>query len=151
MVVKLNESLCLQTSELVERDVQVTKKNLTDLREQTICNPQWVHFGGGNLYRGFHAEVAQELINQGKLKTGVVVCETYDENIIDEAYLPYDNDILEVIMHEDGKLEKNCCSQQWHHITAILIDQKVMKQSKLSLKMLVYNLRLSQSLKKGIA
>ncbi|GHU37513.1 mannitol dehydrogenase [Bacilli bacterium] len=106
MVVKLNKSLCLQANELDKLDVQVTKRDLSALREQTLCNPQWVHFGGGNLYRGFHAEVAQELINQGKLETGVIVCETYDENIIDEAYLPYDNDILEVIMHEDGTLEK---------------------------------------------
>lgn len=106
MVVKLNECLSSQTSELAERDVQITNINIDILRDKTASKPQWVHFGGGNLYRGFHAEVAQELINQGKLETGVVVCETYDENIIDEAYLPYDNAILEVIMHEDGKLEK---------------------------------------------
>ncbi|WP_172207723.1 mannitol dehydrogenase family protein [Pseudolactococcus hodotermopsidis] len=87
-------------------DVQLTKKNFEQLKENTSEMPQWIHFGGGNLYRGFHAEVAQELINQGKLETGVIVCETYDENIIDEAYYPYNNAILEVIMHENGELEK---------------------------------------------
>jgi fructuronate reductase len=93
-------------SELANLELQVMTKNVDDLRAKTQATPQWIHFGGGNLYRGFHAEVAQDLINQGKLETGVVVCETYDENIIDDAYLPYDNAILEVIMHEDGKLEK---------------------------------------------
>mgnify|MGYP003364959681 CR=1 FL=1 len=151
MVVKLNECLSSQTSELAERDVQITNINIDILRDKTASKPQWVHFGGGNLYRGFHAEVAQELINQGKLETGVVVCETYDENIIDEAYLPYDNAILEVIMHEDGKLEKNYCNRLQQLIIATLVALKVMRRSKLSLKMLVCNLRLSQSLKKGIA
>ena len=64
-------------------------------------------FGGGNLYRAFHAEIAQSLIDQNELSSGIVVCETFDEQIIDQVYTPYENDILEVIMHEDGQLTKN--------------------------------------------
>lgn len=66
---------------------------------------QWIHFGGGNLYRGFHAATAQDLLDQGKLKSGVVVCETFDEGVIDDAYLPFNNQFLQVVMHEDGTLE----------------------------------------------
>lgn len=73
---------------------------------QTAIQPRWLHFGGGNLYRAFHAEIAQSLIDQNELSSGIVVCETFDEQIIDQVYTPYENDILEVIMHEDGQLTK---------------------------------------------
>lgn len=74
--------------------------------ETTLNDVQWLHFGGGNLYRGFHGAVAQDLLDQGKLKNGVVVCETYDEEVIDKAYAPYQEKFLQVVMHEDGTLEK---------------------------------------------
>lgn len=67
---------------------------------------QWIHFGGGNLYRALHAVIAQDLLDQGKLENGLVVCETYDEEIIDKAYQPYQNRFMQVIMHEDGNLTK---------------------------------------------
>ncbi len=41
-----------------------------------------------------------------QLPGGVVVCETFDEGIIDKAYQPFQNQILQVIMHEEGHLEK---------------------------------------------
>ncbi|WP_250575531.1 hypothetical protein [Streptococcus macedonicus] len=58
------------------------------------------------MYRAFHAEVTQTLIDQQALTKGIVVCETFDEQVIDQVYAPYENDILEVIMHEGGRLEK---------------------------------------------
>lgn len=81
----------------------IVPKEVTD---QSDTQFQWLHFGGGNLYRAFHAEVAQTLIDQQALTKGIVVCETFDEQVIDQVYAPYENDILEVVMHEGGRLEK---------------------------------------------
>lgn len=81
----------------------IVPKEVTD---QSDTQFQWLHFGGGNLYRAFHAEVTQTLIDQQALTKGIVVCETFDEQVIDQVYAPYENDILEVIMHEGGRLEK---------------------------------------------
>lgn len=72
--------------------------------------PQWIHFGGGNLYRGFHAKIAQDLLNQGSLKSGIVVGETFDEEVIYQGYQQFDNNFMQVIMHEDGRLDKNLLS-----------------------------------------
>lgn len=69
--------------------------------------PVWIHFGGGNLFRGFHAEIAQKLADAGALTSGLVVCDTFDEQTIDLAYRPFDNNLLQVIMKEDGTLVKN--------------------------------------------
>lgn len=93
-------------TELAKVGVKVPVVDIEELANQTEINPQWVHFGGGNLFRAFHAEVAQELQAKGELKSGLIVCETYDEQVIDEMYQKYNNGILEVIMHENGELEK---------------------------------------------
>ncbi|WP_390405567.1 mannitol dehydrogenase family protein [Lacticaseibacillus jixiensis] len=68
--------------------------------------PVWVHFGGGNLFRCFHAKIAQDLLNQGELKAGVVVAETYDDGVVEQAYKPFNNRVLQVVMDEAGNYDK---------------------------------------------
>lgn len=92
--------------ELKEQKVQLPEYDVDLLKENGIKAPTWIHFGGGNLYRGFHAEVAQRLANHRELSSGIVVCETFDDEVIEKAYLPFNNDVLEVVMHEDGALDK---------------------------------------------
>ncbi|MDO7986900.1 mannitol dehydrogenase family protein, partial [Enterococcus faecium] len=36
----------------------------------------------------------------------VVVCETFDEEVVEKAYHDYNNDILEIVMSGDGELKK---------------------------------------------
>lgn len=76
------------------------------MSEFTFQNPAWVHFGSGNIFRGFIAMLQQKLLNDGKTKTGIIAAETYDYEIIDRIYTPYDNLSLLVIMNPDGSLEK---------------------------------------------
>lgn len=68
--------------------------------------PVWVHFGGGNLFRCFHAAIAQQLLNQGTLNAGVIVAETYDEGVVDQAYTPFNDRFLQVVMDEKGNYDK---------------------------------------------
>ncbi|WP_042354534.1 mannitol dehydrogenase family protein [Bacillus rubiinfantis] len=93
-------------ADLQKLGIEIPKFDVNKLKENGKNNPVWLHFGGGNLYRGFHAEIAQRLANQGELTSGVVVCETFDNEVVDQAYQAYNNDILEVVMHEDGTLDK---------------------------------------------
>ena len=46
--------------------------------------PYWVHFGAGNLFRAFQANVAQNLLNEGVLDRGIVVAEGYDYEIVEK-------------------------------------------------------------------
>jgi fructuronate reductase len=68
--------------------------------------PQWVHFGAGNIFRAFPAALQQTLLEQGIEKTGIIVAEGYDGEIIDRAFLPYDNLSLAVTLKADGTIEK---------------------------------------------
>lgn len=80
--------------------------DVKEVKQEGQQHPVWLHFGGGNLYRGFHAEIAQCLAEQNELETGVVVCETFDEEVVEKAYHDYKNDILEIVMSGDGELKK---------------------------------------------
>lgn len=97
-------------TELEKMNVEIPSFDVSALKEKGTSDPVWVHFGGGNLFRGFHAEVAQKLANQGLLDSGVVVLETFDDEVIEKAYHPFNNDVLQIVMHADGKLEKRLLS-----------------------------------------
>lgn len=88
-------------------DVSLPRASKKQLKQNNQAAPTWIHFGGGNLFRGFHAEIAQKLADTGELTSGIVVCDTFDEHTIDLAYRPFDNNLLQVIMKEDGTLLKN--------------------------------------------
>ncbi|GFH42042.1 mannitol dehydrogenase [Lactococcus hodotermopsidis] len=89
-----------------DKNIVVPTYDVAEMRAETLKNPEWVHFGGGNLYRCFHAQVAQDLLNSGDLKTGIVVVETFGEDLIDSVYHDFDNRSLTVEMKTDGSFEK---------------------------------------------
>jgi len=72
----------------------------------TAAAPQWVHFGAGNIFRAFPAALAQSLLEQGFLKTGVVVAVRYDKETVDKCFGPFDNLSLLVTLKSDGTTEK---------------------------------------------
>ena len=51
----------------------------------THDNPEWIHFGAGNIFRSFQANLAEELLERGLIKTGIIAVEGYDLEIIDSC------------------------------------------------------------------
>ena len=92
------------TDELGQMGVCLPHYDVESLKAAGKRQPVWIHFGGGNLYRAFHAEIAERLANAGKLDRGVVVVETFSPFTIDNVYKPYNCDSLEVVMNADGAL-----------------------------------------------
>ncbi len=68
---------------------------------------RWVHFGGGNLFRAYHAAVADKLLSIGDLDAGVVVADTHSKAVIEDVYKPFNNKILRVITKDDGNFDKS--------------------------------------------
>ena len=74
--------------------------------EKTLKSPVWLHFGAGNIFRGFPAALQQKLLNDGKSDKGIIVCEGYDTEIIDRIYQPHDNLCVLVVLKPNGNMEK---------------------------------------------
>ncbi|MBS4815059.1 MAG: mannitol dehydrogenase family protein [Clostridium sp.] len=67
--------------------------------------PQWVHFGIGNIFRIFIGGIADGLLEDGVIDRGITCVESFDYDVIDKIYDPYDNLGLSVILHGDGTRE----------------------------------------------
>lgn len=68
-------------------------------------SPMWVHFGIGNIFRVFIGGIADRLLREGKMDRGITCVETFDYEVADKIYDPYDNLALSVILHGDGTRE----------------------------------------------
>lgn len=69
-------------------------------------NPFWIHFGAGNLFRAFHANVVQNMLNNGDIDRGLVVAEGFDYEIVEKMYAPHDNLGIVATLKADGTIEK---------------------------------------------
>lgn len=76
------------------------------IRNNTRKKPTWIHFGAGNIFRGFPAAGLQKLLNEGCYDKGVIVAEGFDYEIIEKAYIPFDDLSLLVVLKSNGSIEK---------------------------------------------
>jgi fructuronate reductase len=76
------------------------------LAERTKKDPMWVHFGIGNIFRIFIGGIADTLIRKGLMNRGITCAETFDYEVADKIYDPFDNLVMAVTLHEDGKVDK---------------------------------------------
>ena len=76
------------------------------VHKNTVGHPHWIHFGAGNIFRAFQANVAQNLLNSGILDTGLIAAEGYDYEIIEKSYRPHDNLSILATLKADNTVEK---------------------------------------------
>lgn len=69
-------------------------------------NPFWIHFGAGNLFRAFHANVVQNMLNNKDLDRGLIVAEGFDYEIVEKMYAPHDNLGIVATLKADGTIDK---------------------------------------------
>lgn len=86
-------------------DIKVPEYDVEAMIKTTKEAPSWVHFGAGNIFRGFIAAASQRLLNQGIEKKGIIAAETFDCDIIDKIYKPFDNLTLNVILGSDSTVD----------------------------------------------
>ncbi len=96
----------LNAAEWESKGYELPKFDIEAVRRKTHDAPVWVHFGGGNIFRAFPAAILNDALNTGKYDRGVIVAETFDYEVIDKAYAPYDNLSLLVSLQSTGTVEK---------------------------------------------
>ena len=80
--------------------------DIEKVAENTKKSPVWVHFGIGNIFRIFIGGLADTLISEGAADKGITCVETFDFDVVDKIYEPYDNLVLAVTLKADGSTDK---------------------------------------------
>ena len=86
--------------------VTLPKYDWKEMVAETEANPTWIHFGAGNIFRGFIANLQHELLNAGEVKGGIVACDTFDYDNITMIYNAYDSLTMLVLLMPDGSMKK---------------------------------------------
>ena len=89
-----------------EHGVKLPSYNREAMRVKTLEAPVWIHFGAGNIFRGFIAGLQQRLLDAGLADRGIIAAETFDGEIIDRIYKPYDSLTLMISLKPDGGTDR---------------------------------------------
>ena len=88
-----------------EAGITLPGYDVKKVSEKAKKEPEWVHFGIGNIFRIFIGGIADGLLEEGAMDRGITCVETFDYDVVDKIYEPYDNLGLSVILHGDGTRE----------------------------------------------
>ena len=79
--------------------------DIAKMKINTAENPVWIHFGAGNIFRGFIAVLQQKLLDEGLSDKGIIAADTFDFDMIDKIYVPFNNLALSVGLKADGNTD----------------------------------------------
>ena len=93
-------------NEWLEKGYRLPEFDREEVTRKTKENPFWIHFGAGNIFKAFQANVVQNLLNKGELDRGLVVAEGFDYEIIEKMNRPHDDYAILVTLKANGTIEK---------------------------------------------
>ncbi len=99
---KMNRAALADRAGWEKVGVALPRYDVEAMVARTKENPIWVHFGAGNIFRGFIAALQQKLLNEGLADRGIVAADTFDYDIITKIYNPFDNLTMNVTLNPDA-------------------------------------------------
>ncbi len=88
-----------------QAQIELPKYDVAAVQAHSKVEPVWLHFGCGNIFRGFVASLQQTLLNEGLQVSGIQTLSAYDGAIIDDVFKPHDKLTLEVTLLPDTNVE----------------------------------------------
>lgn len=109
-------------------EITLPKYNIGAIRENTRVNPTWLHFGAGNIFRGFISSLQDSLLNAGIESTGIIAADTFDFEIIDRIFTEHDNLTLNVSLMADGSVKSEVLASVCEALKADSSDKNYMER-----------------------
>ena len=82
------------TTDWEKAGIKLPSYDVEKVAEDTKKSPVWVHFGIGNIFRIFIGGIADSLLEQGVSDKGITCVETFDFDVVDKIYKPFDNLVM---------------------------------------------------------
>ena len=123
-------SIVNQKAEWEKLGVKLPQFDHKAMTAATKAHPIWVHFGAGNIFRGFIAALQQKLLNAGEADRGIIAADTFDYDIIDKIYTPYDNLTMMVTLNPDGTTSREIIGSVAEGLRADSSDAAMMARFK---------------------
>ena len=83
---------------------RIPEYDLEKVVKDTKENPYWLHFGAGNIFKAFQANVVQNLLNEGILDRGIIAVGNAES--IEKVSRPHDELNILMTLKADGTIEK---------------------------------------------
>ena len=103
---KLNYQGLKDAAAWAKAGIELPPYDVEALAKATVADPRWVHFGIGNIFRIFVGSIEDKLLREGLMDRGITCVETFDYDVVDKIYTPYDNLALAVYLKSDGTVDK---------------------------------------------
>ncbi|MFI3327141.1 MAG: mannitol dehydrogenase family protein [Clostridia bacterium] len=127
-MLKMSQSSLENSKAWEDVGVKLPKYDRNLVTAQTKSNPAWIHFGAGNIFRGFVAALQQNLLNEGIEKTGIIAVDTFDFDIINKIYKPFDNLTMNVTLNPDGTTSREIIGSVAESLCADSSDKAQMER-----------------------
>ena len=90
----------------VKAGYQLPDFDYEKVRANTLARPVWIHFGAGNIFKAFQANVMQKLLIRRIMDVGLIAAEGYDYEIIEKSSRPHDDLTILATLKADNTVEK---------------------------------------------
>lgn len=94
-----------QAAEFKKAGISLPAYDVEKLQQDTPKHPKWVHVGPGNIFNGFIGSCAQQLLNEGKMDSGIIGVEVHTDENLEKLIKPHDYLKLNVVLLPDTSVE----------------------------------------------
>lgn len=111
-----NEEL-KNVSQWTHAGFQIPSYDREQIEINTKNNPTWIHFGTGNLFRAFPANIQHTILENRRADKGIIAVSGINYHVISQLFQPHDNLTVLVTLKADGTIEKSVIGSIMESIT----------------------------------